>query len=233
VTGWDMEPGVHRWIGVLGVVNRASTDRRVLAYDAVPEELAPYLKRGRVRWPHPATLPHLRYRPLPLPMCSALVSHHGDVGEVDGLAMTAWGQVVGTGTIAIPAGAAWGAWLLAGGDQPVGMTVRDGEGEIVAVSAGDDPASRFHWVAGGGAYPGGGSGMAARSGLHPACAAVEWRVLVDKPSGRGSAALGILSALQDRGPRVAHGGPRVCDQPWWDRRTTRGSLPGRTLIGSW
>jgi hypothetical protein len=128
-----MEPGVHRWIGVLGVVNRASTDRRVLAYDAVPEELAPYLKRGRVRWPHPATLPHLRYRPLPLPMCSALVSHHGDVGEVDGLAMTAWGQVVGTGTIAIPAGAAWGAWLLAGGDQPVGMTVRDGEGEIVDV----------------------------------------------------------------------------------------------------
>lgn len=135
MTGQDLDevPGVHRWMGVVGVVNRATDDGRVLAYDAIPEELGPFLKRGAVRLPDPATLTHLRHRPMPLPLSSSLGCRAGSVGEVDGLAMTSAGQIIGTGSIEIPEEAPWGATLLAGGDQPVGVAVLDGVREVIEV----------------------------------------------------------------------------------------------------
>lgn len=123
----------YRWLGDIGLVNRATLDGRVLAIGRTGD-LHTHLKLDYFpKFPADNELTLLRCDPLPAPLISTLQQPHNVVGEVDTVTLYRTGRIVGSGTIDIPDDATWARRLLDGLDQPVGITVDGGQTETVDI----------------------------------------------------------------------------------------------------
>lgn len=116
------DPVAYRWVGVIGYVNTATRDHRVLALGH--GDLRPFLRWGKGMPVPGATRVLTRETPLPLlhdtdPACVPL-----RLGTVDSVAVEPFGtRLVASGTIELRDEPGWQAALLEGWPCPITMDV--------------------------------------------------------------------------------------------------------------
>lgn len=113
----------RRWIGYVGMIDRATEDDRVLTLDN-PADLARFVKWQMPRFPDDDRLDRLRCAPLPLPLLSTAGR---PIGHIDTVGLTRTNRVAAAGAITVEPDTDWGTALLDGGSRPVALTFDQGD----------------------------------------------------------------------------------------------------------
>lgn len=135
---------VYRWLGVVGCLNEASSDDRVLAFGVELERLRKDLKWSTPSFPALVEPGRVRHLPLPLPLTMGIAGTPtelgAEIGLVDSVALDRSRRILAGGTIMVPDEGVWARKLLAGERVSVVPTVTGGD--VRAVDVVRHPISR-------------------------------------------------------------------------------------------